>query len=95
MQHGGILTSPTRVIAGEVPEAFVPLSGGRSIPVDMRGPLGGGTNLDVHIHNEGREKLEISSVQEYMVSDRRIIEVWMREAQTNLKVKRSIQQAAR
>jgi hypothetical protein len=36
-QEGGVFTRPTAVIAGEVPEAFVPLSGGRSIPVEMRG----------------------------------------------------------
>lgn len=39
-QHGGIATRPHLAMVGEVPEAFVPLSGGRSIPVEMRGESG-------------------------------------------------------
>jgi len=90
-QEGGVFTRPTLVQAGEVPEAFVPLSGGRSIPVEMRGG-GGGGNLDIHIHNEGSEKLEISSVEEYAISDQRIIDVAMRAAETHGPYRRSIKQ---
>ena len=39
-QHGGVALSPHIAMVGEVPEAFVPLSGGRSIPVEMRGESG-------------------------------------------------------
>jgi hypothetical protein len=36
MARGGVINRPTRVLAGEAgPEAFVPLSGGRSIPVNI------------------------------------------------------------
>ncbi len=89
-QHGGVATRPHLAKVGEVPEAIVPLSGGRSIPVEMRG--GGGGNLDVHVHNEGSEKLEISAVEEYAVSDQRIIDVTMRAAETHGPYRRSIKQ---
>ena len=94
-QHGGVFTRPTLVTAGEVPEAFVPLSGGRSIPVEMRGVGGVGGNLDVHIHNEGEEKFEISEVEEYAISDQRIIDVTIRAAGTHGPYRRSIRQASR
>ena len=38
--EGGVFTRPHLAMVGEVPEAFVPLSGGRSIPVEMRGGTG-------------------------------------------------------
>jgi len=90
-QEGGVFTRPTLVRAGEVPEAFVPLSGGRSIPVEMRGG-GGGGNLDVHIHNEGEGKFEISEVEEYAISDQRIIDVTIRAAAEYGPYRRSIKQ---
>lgn len=42
---GGVATSPQLAMFGEgsSPEAFVPLNDGRSIPVTMRGGMGGGT----------------------------------------------------
>jgi len=53
---------------------------------------GGGGNLDVHIHNEGEEKFEISEVQEYALSDQRIIDVTIRAAGTHGPYRRSIKQ---
>jgi hypothetical protein len=46
---GGVATSPQLAMFGEgaTPEAFVPLPDGRSIPVQMRGGMGGGTNYYV------------------------------------------------
>jgi lambda family phage tail tape measure protein len=43
---GGVATSPQLAMFGEgaTPEAFVPLPDGRSIPVQMRGGMSGGTN---------------------------------------------------
>jgi lambda family phage tail tape measure protein len=44
--NGGVATSPQLAMFGEgaTPEAFVPLPDGRSIPVQMRGGMGGGGN---------------------------------------------------
>jgi len=89
-QHGGIATRPHLAMVGEVPEAFVPLSGGRSIPVEMRG--GGGNDFDVHIHNEGQEKLKISKAESYILSDKRILNVTTKAMQTDLRYRRSISQ---
>jgi len=95
-QHGGIADYPHRAIVGEVPEAIVPLSGGRSIPVEMRGGGGGGAQtMEIRIINQGGQTLKISSAEEYMLSDRRITEVVIRESETNPKLRRSIKQASR
>jgi len=63
------------------------------------GGMGGGSGSAVIIEhrliNQGQTKMEISSVEEYVISDRRIVEVTMREMQTNLKYQRSIKQASR
>ena len=53
---------------------------------------GGVTSFDFQIHNEGSEKLEISEVEEYAVSDQRIIDVTMRAAETHGPYRRSIKQ---
>ena len=53
---------------------------------------GGGGNLDVHIHNEGEGKLEISEVEEYAISDQRIIDVIIRAAAEYGPYRRSIKQ---
>lgn len=49
MGGGGIFTQPTNVIAEGRPEAVVPLSGGRSIPVQIMG--GGGGTVVVNVTN--------------------------------------------
>lgn len=54
--------------------------------------VGGGGNLDVHIHNEGEGKFEISEVEEYAISDQRIIDVTIRAAGTHGPFRRSIKQ---
>lgn len=91
-QHGGIATSPHLAMVGEVPEAFVPLSGGRSIPVEMSGVAG---NLDVHIHNEGVEKFEISQAEQYWAGDQRIVDIFITRAQTDGGLRRAIKSAAK
>jgi uncharacterized protein (TIGR02594 family) len=47
---GGIANSPQVAVFGEgsSPEAYVPLPDGRSIPVNMRGQVGGGTSTVIH-----------------------------------------------
>jgi len=92
-QYGGIATHPQLALVGDVPEAFVPLSGGRSIPVELRGEGRGDTH--VHIHNEQGEDREISRVENYIFSDQRIIDVFTRRAQTDGPLRRSIKQATR
>jgi len=62
---------------------------------DYGGGGGGTQTMEIRINNQAPVNLEISSTQEYILSDRRIIEVWTREAQTNMKVRRTIQQASR
>ena len=56
---------------------------------------GGGGNLDVHIHNEGEGKFEISEVEEYAISDQRIIDVTIRAAAEYGPYRRSIRQVSR
>lgn len=56
---GGIAKTPQMALFGEgrLPEAYVPLPDGRSIPVTMDGAMGGGTqnnvSVNVTINNEG------------------------------------------
>ena len=57
------------------------------------GGIGG--KLDVHIHNEGEGKFEISEVEEYAISDQRIIDVTIRAAGTHGPLRRSIRQASK
>ena len=92
-QHGGVATRPHLAVVGEVPEAFVPLSGGR-IPVEMRGGRGAGS-FDVHIHNEGQEKLEISQAEQYWAGDQRVIDIFMTRSQTDGGLRRAIKEAAK
>jgi len=92
-QHGGIATSPHLAMVGDVPEAFVPLSGGR-IPVEMRGGRGAGS-FDVHIHNEGQEKLEISRAELYWAGDQRVVDIFIAKAQTDGGLRRAIKGAAK
>jgi len=56
---------------------------------------GGVTSFDVHIHNEGQEKLKISRVESYIVSDQRIIDITTKAMQTDVKYRRTVAQAAR
>jgi len=55
---GGIANYPQYAMFGEgsKPEAYVPLPDGRSIPVNMKGAIGGGTV--VNIINQGDSKIE-------------------------------------
>ncbi len=54
---GGVASSPQVALFGEgrMPEAYVPLPDGRSIPVQMRGGEGGGSvfNMNTTIHHSG------------------------------------------
>ncbi len=76
--HGGLASDeyPTILQRGE---QVIPKGGG--------GVGRGG--FDVHIHNEGSEKMEISSAESYIVSDQRIIDVSMRAAAVDGPYRRS------
>jgi len=82
-QHGGEVTK-TGLAVIHKGETYSGVNGGY-----------GRGNLEVHIHNEGSEKLDISSAQEYMVSDRRIVDVTTKAMTTNKRFQNSIKQAAR
>ncbi len=55
--NGGIASSPQVAMYGEgrMPEAYVPLPDGRSIPVSMKGGGGGNHtfNINTHVHGDG------------------------------------------
>lgn len=57
--NGGIANSPQLALFGEgrMPEAYVPLPDGRTIPVTMKGGAGGGDNVQINItvHKSGGE----------------------------------------
>jgi len=55
----------------------------------------GGGPTEYHIHNEGTEKLEISNVEEYMLSDRRIRDVTLQVMRTDVKYQMGVKKAAR
>jgi phage-related minor tail protein len=52
--NGGIANSPQLAVFGEgrMPEAYVPLPDGRSIPVTMQGAAGGTNNVTVNVNVE-------------------------------------------
>jgi TP901 family phage tail tape measure protein len=91
-QLGGVFDRPHLATIGEVPEAVVPLSGGRNIPVEMRGEP---ARFDMRIYNMGSEKLEISKATEYALSDRRIIDVTVQAMKTDVRFGRGIAQVAK
>lgn len=63
-------------------------------PASKPSPIGGRT-LDVRIHNEGSEKLEISSAEEYMLGDQRIIDVTMQAMGHNMQLQGAVKSAVR
>lgn len=46
--------------------------------------------FDIHIHNEGAEKLEVSGAAEYTLSDRRIVDVTLKAIETDVNYRRTI-----
>lgn len=59
--NGGIANSPQLALFGEgrMPEAYVPLPDGRTIPVTMKGDAGGSTSVVVNVNVEsGQTKVE-------------------------------------
>ena len=87
-QHGGLFRSPTLArIAEAGPELVTPLS-------QLKNTFGGGMTK-IEIRNEGSEKLEISSSEEYLLSDERVIAITIRAMQTDVRYRRNIKQAAR
>lgn len=60
----------------------------------LSGVGGGVMKFDFHIHNEGSEKLQISKVEKYIVSDQRILNVTMQAMKTDGAYRRSVAGAA-
>lgn len=65
--NGGIANTPQLAMYGEgsMPEAYVPLPDGRSIPVTMKGTVGGGggTVVNVNVHEAPGTKAEVHQSQ--------------------------------
>lgn len=64
------------------------------LPASPPSGIGGG-KMEISIHNEGSEKLEISSVEEYMFGDQRIIDVTLQAMQHNMGYQSAIKSATR
>ncbi|WP_345993766.1 phage tail tape measure C-terminal domain-containing protein [Sulfurimonas sp. HSL-1716] len=62
--NGGIANSPQLTLFGEgrMPEAYVPLPDGRSIPVSMKG--GGGSNVVINIENKSGQSISADKISE-------------------------------
>jgi len=87
---GGLFRSPNLSLTGPtnagVPPALdtggdilktglaVVHKGERVTPADK---VGNGS-IDIRVHNEGRESLVVSKTESYMMSDKRILDVWMK-----------------
>jgi hypothetical protein len=52
-------------------------------------------SLQINITNESREKLQVSHAEQYMVSDKRIIEVTTKALQTDMRFRNNVKQANR
>ncbi|MBA7621512.1 hypothetical protein ES703_28876 [subsurface metagenome] len=92
-QHGGVFTQPTLVRAGEVPEAIVPLSGGRSIPVEMKD--GGERSLQINITYAGQERHEVSVEESVGTFNETIIQVNMQAMEGNIAYQNAMKRAVR
>ncbi len=85
-QHGGIAWKPQIArVAEKEPELITPFS-------QLKGLLGGGA-VDIYLHNEGT-KQEITKAESYMVSDQRIIDVWVRDAMGSGSTNRTVKSIA-
>ena len=93
-QYGDVATRPHLAMVGEVPEAIVPLSGGRSIPVEMRGGDAGG-KIDVNINYTGRERHEVGVEQSVGAFKQQVLNITMEAMQHEPNYRRSIAQASR
>jgi len=75
---GGIARSPQLALYGEgkIPEAYVPLPDGRSIPVTMSGGMGGNTQVSIAIHvdSDGGSRVESDGSGEKAAQLGRMIE---------------------
>lgn len=62
---GGVADTPQMALFGEgrLPEAYVPLPNGRSIPVQLRGVGNGGGGVEIHIHEAPGVKAETRKSQ--------------------------------
>lgn len=83
--HGGIVNAPTRALIGEAgPEAVVPLSRGRAIPVEIKDLAGGrddSRDIGVTINISA---VDGASVQRMLLSDdgKRAIQTALRDARS-------------
>ncbi len=79
--RGGIARSPQLAMFGEgsVPEAYVPLQDGRTIPVTLNAQGGGASNVTVNVINETGG--EVEQQQRTGPDGEQIIDVFIREAE--------------
>jgi len=80
MAEGGVLNRPTFTLAGESgPEAVVPLSRGRAIPVEMRGG-GGSSQAAQHVTININNPLDGDSVKRMLAKERdTIVSIFVRD----------------
>lgn len=79
---GGLVTNPTIGLIGESgPEAVVPLSGGRSIPVIMKG--GGPPSVEVNIINQSRQDVGATRGRTTFDGRRLVTEVILQDLDRN------------
>jgi hypothetical protein len=83
-QHGGLALSPHVAVVGEVPEVITPIS-------EIKEIFGGSQSIQVHLHNEGTPQ-QITKEQSYLLSDQRIIDVFVNDATNRGKSNRAIKQ---
>lgn len=89
----GIMGIPTAQHGGEVMKTgLAVIHKGETYSGEGQGDRGGSQTTEHRIINQGSEKLEISRVQEYLVSDRRILEVTIKGLQTNMELRRAVSQ---
>jgi hypothetical protein len=79
--NGGVATSPQLSVFGEgrMPEAYVPLPDGRSIPVKMKGGGGGGRPLAITYNIHTSDMVNKQELQEHLrASERRTVAAYQR-----------------
>jgi lambda family phage tail tape measure protein len=71
---GGVAKSPQLALFGEgsMPEAYVPLPDGRSIPVTMKG---GGGNVQVNVINQSGQQVEAQETGRHFDGEKMILDV--------------------
>ena len=90
---GGVASSPQVAVFGEgaMPEAYVPLPDGRTIPVTIAGDAGQGgvRNVRVEIRNEGAQKVVAQAEPRFDV-DGLVVSVVLRDLRNNGPIRQAL-----